>query len=57
MTEFIGRTFPSGSIVLADQDVPPTDWQPIDQVIAMMHRRWQLAETEPFVYYEVYLRR
>ena len=57
LTGFIGRTFPSGSVVLADQDVPPTDWQPIDQVIGTMHQRWRLAEAEPFVYHEVYLRR
>jgi FkbM family methyltransferase len=56
LTKFIERTFPTGSIVPGDQDAPP-NWQSIDQVIKTMHERWRLAEAEPFVYHEIYLRK
>jgi len=56
MINFVGRTFSSGSFVPGDTDTPPV-WLSIDHITKAMSERWRCADTEPFVYHEIYLRK
>jgi FkbM family methyltransferase len=56
LTTFITQHFSEGAMVLGDANMAPY-WWPIEEVVKTMYQHWQLADKEPFNYFEIYLRK
>jgi FkbM family methyltransferase len=56
LATFLKQHFSEGSIVAGDNDEAP-DWSPIEKLIDQVQICFRSADSEPFVYHEVYLRK